>query len=197
MKTFVIAVLCAIAALGQDGAPVNVSQGSPDVGYQTIAYNVAGLTSYVCSGKSNRTSTVTVSAASNANPVSFTSTHQFGDWTNLGATVTPTIKITGGTGSWTAIIGTWTATPTSATTFTIPVDSTAFGALAGTLVVTTMSPRLNVAQWSIFKIMYDSSGYFSGKGWAQLPGGLNATDLKGSSTGYAFACSARATLGFE
>lgn len=196
MKRFVL-FLCAVAAWGQDGTPMNNTLGPPYVAYQTIAYNVTGATSYVCRAKSDRVSTVTVTAASNANPVSFTSTHNFGDWTNLGATVTPTVTISGGTGNWTAVNGNWTATPTASTSFTIPVNSTGFGALTGTLVVTTMSPRLNVAQWSVYKIMYDSGGYFSGIGWAQLPGGLSSTVLRGSSTGFAFACSARATLSYE
>lgn len=198
MKRFVLAILCAALAYSQDGTPMNSSQGSPYVGYQTLAYNVTGATSYICSGKSSTVSTITVTAASNASPVSFTATaHNIGDYGNLGATVTPLVSISGGTGNWTAINGVWTATPTSANAFTILVDSSAFGALTGTLVVKTMSPRHNVAQWSILKIMYDSGGYFSGRGWAQAPGGAGSTNLRGSSTGYSFKCSDRALLAYE
>lgn len=195
LAALVIGIVSVLGA--QDGTPTNTSSGSPYVSYQSLYYTSSSLITYVCVSPSNRVSTVTVSAASNASPVSFTSTHQFGDWTNLGATVTPIIKITGGTGNWTAINGTWTATPTAGTTFTIPVDSTAFGALTGTLVVTTQSPRHNVAQWAVYHLTYSGTDITS-KGWAQLPGGAGASNsLKGSATSYSFACSARATLAFE
>jgi|GEM_PF-3444987 len=73
----------------------------------------------------------TVTAASNANPVSFTSTAH-------GQTGSISISIGGATGSWTSVNGTFTGTVTSANTFTIPVDSTGFGALTGSLVVTLL-----------------------------------------------------------
>jgi hypothetical protein len=70
-------------------------------------------------------SSVTITAASNANPVSLTSNSH-------GLSTGDGITISGGTGNWTAINGSWTVTVTGVNTFTIPVDSTAFGALTGT-----------------------------------------------------------------
>jgi hypothetical protein len=70
-------------------------------------------------------SNVTITAASNTNPVSLTSNAH-------GLSTGDGITISGGTGNWTAINGSWTITVTGANTFTIPVDSTAFGALTGT-----------------------------------------------------------------
>lgn len=64
------------------------------------------------------------SAASNANPVSLT-------LVNHGLITGTSITISGGTGAWAAINGTFTPTVTSADTFTIPVNSTGLGALAG------------------------------------------------------------------
>lgn len=70
---------------------------------------------------------VSISAASNASPVSLTSVAH-------GLITGDQVTISGGTGAWAAINGTFTVTVTSADTFTVPVDSTAFGALAGTIV---------------------------------------------------------------
>jgi hypothetical protein len=70
---------------------------------------------------------VSVTAATNANPAALTSTAH-------GLTTGQKVTISGATGSWVPINGTWAVTVTGANTFTIPVDSTAFGALAGTVV---------------------------------------------------------------
>lgn len=72
-------------------------------------------------------SSITISAATNANPVVFTSNSH-------GLSTGDGITISGGTGNWTAVNGSWTITVTGANTFSIPVDSTAFGAVTGTLV---------------------------------------------------------------
>lgn len=200
MKTVALFVSICVSLLAQEGQQVNETIGPPLVGYQKLPYTSGGNLIYLCVAKSNqgRISTITVSGASNANPVSFTATaHGMGDYANLGATVTPIVKITGGTGNWTAINGTWTATPTSANAFTIPVDSSAFGALTGTLVVTTLSPIHTNPVWSIFKMTYDGSNNWTGQGWAQRPGGAGATSLNGGSTGTSFRCSERATLAYQ
>ncbi len=204
-STFLGLLLVAITILlpmplviAQDGQPVNSSAGSPYVGYQTLAYVSGSNLIYLCQAKSSVTSTITVSAASNASPVSFTATaHNIGDYANLGATVTPIVLISGGTGNWAAVNGTWTATITTANAFTIPVDSSGFGAVTGTLAVTTMSPRLNVAQWAVQHFTYDGSNNLTSTGWAQNPGGAGGTNLRGSSTGYSFKCSSRTLLAYE
>lgn len=65
-----------------------------------------------------------ISAVTNANPVEFTTT--------AAPTTGTKVYISGFTGGWVTANGSFTATRTSSTTFTIPIDSTAFGALAGT-----------------------------------------------------------------
>lgn len=199
MKLLALFVITIAPLIAQDGQQVNESEGPPYRAYQKLFYVSGTNIQYICVAQSqSKTTPITVTAASNANPVSFTATaHNLGDYGNLGATVTPIVKITGGTGNWTVINGTWTATPTSADAFTIPVDSAALGALTGTLVVTTMSPRHNEAVWSVQKFMYDGSNNLTGSGWAQLPGGAGATSLNGGSTGLGFKCSLRATLAYQ
>lgn len=67
-----------------------------------------------------------ITAGTNANPTSLTSTaHRL--------TTGETILIAGGTGSWAGINGNRVVTVTGANTFTIPVDATGFGGFAGTV----------------------------------------------------------------
>lgn len=82
--------------------------------------------------------TVSIFSATNANPVVLTTFSSIPHFFTTGQQIT----ITGGTGAWAAINGTWPVIVISATTFSIPVNSTAFGALAGTIVATssTTSP---------------------------------------------------------
>ncbi len=98
---------------------------------QTINYYSSTDLIYTCTAYSTqpKTATITVSAASNASPVSFTATAHGFDYPTA-STNLPTVKITGGTLNWTPINGVWVATVTSANAFTIAVDSTTFGALA-------------------------------------------------------------------
>ncbi len=151
-RMILVALLAAMVVWAQD-TPVSISQAPASLGYQVISvYSGTNLT-YKCIARSNqiRSRTITVSAASNANPVSFTATGHGLDYQS-GATTTPVVKITGGTGNWTVINGVWVATPTSANAFTIAVDSTSLGALTGTLVVTTLAPSISDAVWSIHKL---------------------------------------------
>lgn len=70
----------------------------------------------------------TITAATNAATVELTSTAH-------GLQTGNTITISGATGNWTPINGSFTATRTGADTFTIPVNSTTFGALTGSPVI--------------------------------------------------------------
>jgi len=66
-----------------------------------------------------------ITAGTNANPVSLTATAH-------GRSGTVTVSLNGFTGSWAALNGEWTATVTGSNTFTVPVNSTGFGAMTGT-----------------------------------------------------------------
>ncbi len=68
----------------------------------------------------------TISAATNASPVEFTTSSSHGLATG------DSVILSGFTGGWTACNGTFVATVTAVNKFTIAVDSTAFGALSGT-----------------------------------------------------------------
>ena len=92
VTTGLVLTLYGWALYGQQ--PVNQTQGPPPWGTQSLYYSSGGLSTYTCIANSvqQTISTITVSAASNANPVSFTATaHAIGDFTNLGSTVTPIV----------------------------------------------------------------------------------------------------------
>lgn len=139
----------------------------PNTGIQTLmAYSGANL-SYLCVSKSidvrRSARLVSINSATNANPVVFTVSGGTGFDINGG--VRPKVVISGGTGSWTAVNGTWTATPISSTTFSIAVDSTSLGGVAGTLVFSTTSPRTTVAEWSVKRFAYDGSNNLVSVAW--------------------------------
>ena len=180
------------ALLAQQGQTVNQSLGSPPTAVQQLNYFSGTNLIYSCVALSDQPTDQnmgTVSAVSNASPAELTmaAAHGFGDFTNLGATVSPVVVISGGTGAWAAINGTRVATVTSTTKFTVAVDSGAFGAVAGTLVVTTRSPLLASPVWAIQKLFYDGSNNPIAMAWLAKTGAL------ASSTSYDKACSSRAS----
>jgi len=206
MKTVIITlslallILIPVGVMGQNDSPVTtISQGMAAVGYQNILVYSSGNLVYRCVAKSIQdTSTLpTVSAATLANPVVFTSTAHGFDYQS-GATTTPTVFISGGTGNWTAVNGMWIATPTSANAFSIPVDSsgfTAFGAQA--LTVTTRAPLITASVWAIQKFVYDATPNMIWSGWAVNSTGTTSSQLRGGGPDLRYACASRANYAFE
>jgi hypothetical protein len=168
-------ILTAALVAAQTGTPVNISQGPAATAFQAI-YGYSGTNQiYACYSPSSlgagpRAEVLTsISAATNANPVVFTSTaHGFN------ANTRPSITISGGTGNWAAVNGTFIATVTSANAFSIPVDSTTFGAVTGTLVYTTTAPRTNKFEWAVVLYSYDGSNNLINRTWLNGSSGLQA-----------------------
>jgi hypothetical protein len=184
-----------------------VLSAMPVFGQQVLYFYNGNNLEYICSAKfPTPETTVTVSAASTANPVSFTATAHGFDYQSA-TTINPIVKIVGGTVNWTAINGVWKATPTSANAFTIPVDSSTFGALTGTLVVTTQSPRTQNSVWSIKKLIYDVANNLIAVSWAGNPGGSGNTSTLTGSTSFTVlqsgsdatdkACASRASYSYQ
>lgn len=86
------------------------------------------LATFTSTGSNFGITASTITAATNANPTSLTSV---GHGLQTGNPVT----ISGATGNWTPINGTFSITRTGADTFTIAVDATTFGALTGSPVI--------------------------------------------------------------
>jgi hypothetical protein len=92
---------------------------------------------------------IAISAATNANPVVFT--------VSAAPPTGQPVAIASFTGGWAAANGTFIATNISATTFSIPVDSTAFGAISGSPVVLGgLTPHAEIGQ--MIKVFYDPTG---------------------------------------
>jgi hypothetical protein len=161
-------LLFAIPVWCQNGQPVRVNDDPSSDAVTKVFILTGSNTTAICfamSSVGNRADRqVSISAATNANPVVFTSTgHGFS------ISSRPAISIKGATGSWTPVNTannkTVTATIIDANTFSIPVDSTAFGALTGTLTFGTSAPRTTVAEWAVQKIAYDGSNNPIWSGW--------------------------------
>lgn len=191
-------VCVALSLTAQQAPPVNQSIGSPPFAVQSI-YDYAGGANLVYVGSAmsdqGRDQIMTVSAASNANPVSFTATAHGFDYQSA-ATTTPVVCISGATLNWTPINGCFAATPTSANAFTIAVDSTTFGALTGTLVVTTRAPLTTSPVWAISKNVYTGTTIIW-SGWAALPSGAGVGPSSAGSTANRYIWDNRTTLAYQ
>jgi hypothetical protein len=141
--------------------------------------------------------TESIASATNANPVVFTVTGGHGFDYQSGATILPVVCVSGGTGNWTAVNGCFVGTPTASTTFSIPVNSTSFGAVTGTLVLTTNAPLTTKAIWAIEKFVYNGSNQIIFSGWAANPSGAGATLPVAGSTGFGFIWGNRTTLAYQ
>jgi len=178
MKSFTWFVLLAIVVMllgsviglkAQDGAAVNLSQGPPYVGYQKLFFYSGTNVEYICYSKNVvNQSTITVTAATAAGPGVFTATgHGF----ELGSA--PRVNVSGGTGNWAPANGVWILSPIDADTFTLrdptsgtQLDTTGFGAVTGTIRVSTSAPRSTHNIWNIQKFRYDGSNNVTGIFWA-------------------------------
>lgn len=159
----------------QEGPNVSLSQGPPITPYQVVYGYTSTNLIYACYSPSERTTgyrqetKVSIASATNGSPVVFTSTaHGFN--TNS----RPTVTISGATGNWTPVNGTFTATITSVNAFSIPVDSTGFSTLTGTLVFTTTAPRQNQPEWAVVEYTYDGSNNLTTKLWLNGSTGMQA-----------------------
>lgn len=167
-KCLILAVFFAAGAFAQN-CQIGAPSTAPATGCQKVlGYSGTNLV-YVCQARSVQpTSTrITVASATNANPVVFTVSGGHGFNTNA----LPTVTVSGGTGNWTAVNGSYTATVISSTTFSIPVDSTSLGALAGTVVADTFAPLTTASVWSVLKLVYDGSNNLV---WSGYVGGSPA-----------------------
>jgi hypothetical protein len=172
MKILAALVVMAQLALCQSGAEVNAYTGPPQTPLLTLMFYSGTNLTYVCYAKSVSTNTtLTIASATAANPGVFTSTaHGF---FTTSASPRPKVTITGATLLWESLNSTWLLTPVDANTFTLadPVtgtnlDTSGFGALTGTVILTTQAPRTSQYQWAIRRFLYDGSNNLLSTQWA-------------------------------
>ena len=92
-----------------------------------VAFNGITISSNVIGNRSGSNLTASITAATNANPAVLTTASSFG----LPVGSTFKVSLSGFTGTWTSLNANFTATLVSGTTFSVPVNSTTFGALTG------------------------------------------------------------------
>lgn len=147
-----------------EGTPVQVS---PLPFYRPVYtlqfYDGSNRLEYICRAYSaSSNGSFSVSSATAANPGVFTSASNGLFVTSV--TNRPKITIAGGTGNWAAANGSWVAVPISTTTFSLldstgtALNTTGFGALTGTVVMSTNAPKINDYVWFLTKLAYDGSG---------------------------------------
>jgi hypothetical protein len=169
----------AVAAFGQQQMQVVSGPATQQV-YLYSGSNVIAICealSTVTNGQRAATS-VAISAVSKAAAAVVTSTaHGFA------VSSRPKVTISGATGTgWTGINAAWTATVIDADTFSIPIDSSGFGTLAGTVVFTTTAPRSTMPEWSVQRFAYDGSSNLIWTGWLNGTAAKNQQCSEGSST---------------
>ncbi len=179
MKFLISFALLAASLLGQPQGPITTRSDGPAGDWHSKRYYApTSTTFYICYARPVR-STVAQTGISNAASAVFTVSGGHG----LSLYSVPVMTITGGTGLWVGVNGVYQATIIDSTTFSIPVDSTLFSTITGTVVVTTTAPRENQPIWSVKKIQSDSSGNPLAELWA-VGGASNV-------------CSSPATLSYQ
>jgi hypothetical protein len=177
--------LCAAICLplcAQEGAPVNVSEGPPIIGYtQLYFYDGSNNLEYVCSAKSlqpefqwlrSDTTLTSIVDSSNTSTITTSSAH--------GLSVGNLITIRGATVD-ADLNGTYyVQSVNSSTTFTITTSNVTDATYnESTLVISTNAPRSTANIWSILKISYNGTNMIR----KQRSVGNAACDNRATTTG--------------
>jgi hypothetical protein len=176
---------------------VRISQSPADDAFTVITHFTAGNPDYVCKARSTQNiSVVTVSAISNANPGIMTATGH-GFYYNSSGPVAQHFAafISGLTGNWLPLNGLHTLYASSADALTTDVDTSTFGAVTGTIVVSTRAPNTKAKVWAVQSLGFDGSSPANPvlQAWAAPLTGSTIAALNGGTTAYAFACTAAPT----
>lgn len=188
MRLFLL--LVPAMAWAQADSPISTqSLGNANEAYTQILHYTTGNVDYICKAKSIQSTigTITVSAISNANPGSMTAASH-GFYYSATATQKIAVFISGLTGNWTPLNGTHVLTPASTSTLTTDVDTTAFGAVTGTIVVSTRAPKSTATIWSVQSLGVDGSGNTTLVTWEAPATGAALTNLSGGQTSFRYAC---------
>lgn len=170
---FIVLLLAALAVRAQ--TDVTISQKNPNAGYQIIMGYSGSDLSYVCKATSIQPTSpsIVIASATAASPIVFTVSGGHGFY--VSTKNLPSVTISGGTGNWAAVNGTFTATVINSTTFSIVTDGSAFGAVTGSLVFTTRAPRTTSRVWSVMSLGVDGSSNTDWIGWSAGTSAANQT----------------------
>lgn len=168
-----LVALASFCAFGQQASPSGTValpfDGPPKEFYSKYFYS-SGNDQYICMSSAIQTRiytlTLTSTVAASTTSLVFSAGH------GIHADATPLITVTGGTGAWAALNGTHKAAVTNSTTLTVNVDSSGFGPVAGTLVITSQAPRLTEPVWAVLRVRTVSSAttsvIWASSGWTSI-----------------------------
>lgn len=148
-----------LSLMAQAIPEIVLSQGAPNTAWQHVyGYDGSNNVTYICTSRAQLTTgtraqiSVSITAATNATPVVFTSVgHGFDVHSR------PKITMAGFSGSWTTANNTFTATIIDADTFSVVLNSTGFGAMTGSPAFRTTAPRTVVAEWAVKVVAYTTT----------------------------------------
>lgn len=172
LRLLFLAVILSFSAFAQttaSGSPVMLSDAPPKDFYSRFYYVSSGDT-YTCIASAIQatqyTMTLTSTVGGATTSLVFSAGHGFH------ADASPKLTVSGGTGSWTGLTGVHKATYVNATTLTVPVDSSGFGAVAGTIVVKSSAPRLTQPVWAVSRYRPNGSDpgstLWGSDGWSSV-----------------------------
>lgn len=183
MLKCLLPLLAAVAAFAQSDLPVTLTQGPPPEGYQAV-YGYTGTNQiWACYAPSIQTTgkradiPYAISATSNANPAALTVTAHGFD-----ANSRPMVTVSGATGDYVSLNGTFTATVVDTNTLSVPINSTAFVAGHGPTSLTSTAPSKNQASWAVVRYFYDGSNNLILRVWLAGSVGLQAKCSDATST---------------
>jgi hypothetical protein len=160
LSAWTVLAMCAFSQTVPEGPNTNPTIGPPITAYSKKFYrDGSGNVEYICTARSrNKTSSTTVTGATNASPIVVTSAAH-------GLSTDNEVTITGVLGN-TAANGTWKIIVLSTSTFSL-TSSTGNGAYTSGGSAQTQAPRSNDQVWAIQKFYYtgndiDYSAWTSG-----------------------------------
>lgn len=171
IRIIALAVVMTASAFAQttsSGAQVILSDGPPRDFYTRYFYT-SGNDTFTCIASSQQAVAYTFALTSTVGGV--TTSLVFSAGHGIHADAKPVVTVSGGTGAWAGVNGTHAATYTSTTALSIPIDSSGYGAVAGTLVVNAFGPRLTQPIWAVSRVRAattPSSYIWSTAGWNSI-----------------------------
>lgn len=163
----VLMLFCSYGQIPSPGGVTSVVFDGPPRDFFTRFYYTSGDYTYTCVTAAQQSAQYTMSLTSTVGGATtslvFSAGHGFHSDSN------PYVTVSGGTGAWAGVNGTWIATYVNSTTVTIPVNSSGFGAVAGTIVVKSKAPRLTQPVWAVWRVKITSgaavSSIWAADGW--------------------------------
>ncbi len=186
MKRFVLAILCAALAIGQQGTPVNVSISAPLTAFTNLYFYSGTDLIYTCRAQSQQpTATFARSDSALTSIVDAANTATVTTASAHGLAVNDKVVVSGATVD-TDLNGTYVIqTVGSTTTFTITTASVADATYTeSTLKFTTTAPRDTAPIWSITKYTYTANM-------------ITAVQWANGTSGTSQICANRSSLSFQ